>query len=236
MNRFFLLLLLLPSVYILAQQPRPMLHLGAGASIPLFEYKSPSLSEGCFTQSGLSVSFGASVPLFENWGIAAKAAYQLHSVDVSRLGYEKVQADPFLLDLTIRSEPYRVLSFVAGPTFTTKNVSGFRLQMAALAGYLASRSPHQIYKPTYFMTGPEYFEITTSLDRSFAWGGAALLYYSITSCYEIGVETEFLRSDAAFGFYTGTGDLRVDKRTISMLNIKLSLLLKLPPLRRKSIQ
>lgn len=236
MRYLYLLSALLCAMLLQAQKQQPLLQLSAGTSIPVFEYSSPSLAEGCFTEAGLAVSFGGSVPVLKSWGIMAMAAYQLHSVDVSRLGYEKVQADPFLLDVTIRSEPYRVLSFMAGPTYTTKRISGFRVQLAPLAGYLATRSPHQLYKPVYFMTGPEFYEITSSLDRSFAWGASAILRYDLTSCYELGVETEFIRSDAAFGFYNAGGDLRIDKRTLSLLNIKLSLLLKLPPFHRKSIQ
>lgn len=236
MRYFYLFSALFTVMLLQAQKQQPLLQLGAGTSIPVFEYSSPSLAEGCFTEAGLAVSFGGSVPVWKSWGITALAAYQLHSVDVSRLGYEKVQADPFLLDVTIRSEPYRVLSFLSGPTYTTNAFSGFRLEVAALAGYLATRSPHQLYKPVYFMTGPEFYEITSSLDRSFAWGASALFRYDLTSCYELGVETAFIRSDAAFGFYNASGDLRIDKRTISMLNIKLSLLLKLPPFHRKSIQ
>jgi hypothetical protein len=236
MRTFFLFCFLFISGGLLAQSDRFHVHLRSGASIPLFEYASPDLDNGCFTKTGFSASVAASGTLIGSWGLVAEAGFHTHHLDVSYLGYEKVQADPFLLDVTIRSEPYRILTFTGGPMYHVEPFEGFHLQLAVLAGYFASRTPHQVYKPVYFLTGPEFYEITTSLDRSFGYGTSASLSYEITPCYELALDAELLRSKAEFQFLTGTGTIRTDTRQISMVNIALSLMLKLPSWHTNSAQ
>lgn len=223
-----LIVLCLASLSLSAAEKKVFLQLRSGTSVPLLEYAAPRLDDGCFTTTGFSASVAASIDFTNHWGLIALAGFNLHNVDVGYLGYEKVQADPFLLDVTIRSEPYRILTFLAGPTYNTALSHRFNLQAAAMAGYFGSRTPHQIYKPVYFLTGPEFFEITSTLDRSFAWGVSTTVSYEITPFYELGLTTDFMRSAAAFRFQTPDGNLRTDHRKISMLNISLNLMLRLP--------
>ena len=236
MQRAFILLLLFIGGALFAQKPLPLLHLGVGTSLPVLAYSSPSLEKGCFTTTGLATNVAVSTTIVGSWGLMAAGGFYLHPVDVSYLGYEKVQSDPFLMDVTIRSEPYRIMSFMAGPMYRKEVSNGFNLQLAALMGLFSSRTPHQIYKPQYFLVGPEFFEITSSLDRSIAWGAFASMSYAITPSYHLAVETSFLQTNAAFLFYTGGGTLRTDQRTISMVNIALALQLKLPSWPTKATQ
>ncbi len=236
MQRAFILCFLLISEVLYPQKPLPLLHLGVGTSVPVLAYAAPSLEKGCFTTTGFAANVAVSTTLVGSWGLMATGGFYLHPVDVGYLGYEKVQSDPFLMDVTIRSEPYRLMSLMAGPMYRKHVGNGLNLQLAAMMGLFSSRTPHQIYKPQYFLVGPEFFEITSSLDRSFAWGAFASMSYAITPCYFIALETSFLQSNAAFQFYTGSGNLRTDHRTLSMLNIALALQLKLPWWRAKATQ
>jgi hypothetical protein len=236
MRPFLVSLFLLVGGSLFAQKVMPLLHLGVGTSIPVLDYASPSLEKGCFTTAGFGTQLAASTTLIGSWGLMAAGGLYLHPVDVGYLGYEKVKADAFLMDVTIRSEPYRIMSFMGGPMYRKEVLSGFQLQVAAMMGVFSSRTPHQIYKPQYFLVGPEFYEITTSLDRSFAWGAFVSMSYAITPCYFIALETSFLQSNAAFQFYTGSGKIRTDDRTLSMVNIALALQLKLPSWPAKATQ
>lgn len=78
------------------------------------------------------------------------------------------------------------------------------------------------------MPGPSFYEITTSLDRSFAWGLTTLCNYRLTSCYEIGLGADFLTSKARFRFFRPDGSVRTDVKKINLLNIKLGIVFNLP--------
>ena len=210
-----LALLMLFSIYILAQ--KACLEVKSGISIPLFAYSSKNLADGCFTQAGLTVTADADIKLWHQLGLKLESGLQLHTVDVGYLGWEKVQADPFLTDLYIRSDPYRIIHLMAGPSYSMPVLKKLNLDVSATAGVFFSRSPYQLHKPVYYMIGPDYYEITQSKDISFAWGGGFRLRYAITDSYEISVGSDYLQSAAAFGFITSNG-LRIDKRTISFLN------------------
>lgn len=227
MRKIIILLLFIVSQTVNAQLTDGQLRLKTGLSVPLFEYSSNSLEDGCFTLPGLTTSIGFSTKVYHNLGAEIQTGFQLHPVDVSALGYYKVQADPFLLDVTIRSEPYRVIHFIGGPNYTFTPTNKWYCNVKVLAGLFYSSTPYQLYKPTYFLTGPSAYEITSSSDYSFAVGTGFNCYYNLTDCYSVGIESELLRSKAGFIFYTATG-MRTDWRQITMLNISLSLALKIP--------
>ncbi len=227
MRWLLLFLIFTKSISVSGQPTEGRIHLRSGASIPLFEYASADLNKGCFTTTGLSTTLALSSNLYKRWGVTVQGGLQLHPVDVGWLGYEKVRTDPFLLDVTIRSEPYRILHFVGGPVYSFEPYPKLHLGASLLGGALYASTPYQLHKPKYFMTGPDFYEITTSSDYSFAYGAGLSLAYAITDCYHLAIESDLLRSKAGFQFVSGAG-LRTDWRQITMLNISLSLVLKVP--------
>ena len=152
-----------------AQSSKAYLELNTRLSLPVFTYSSNNLESGCFTQPGFTVSAETGIWLYKKWGFSILSGLQLHSVDVGLLGWEKIQADPFLKDLYIRSDPYRIIHIMAGPEYAFQIIDKLELDIQILAGVFFSRTPYQLYKPTYYMVGPEYYEITSSKDISFAY-------------------------------------------------------------------
>lgn len=216
MKRVIILLMFtLTGQQIWAQQAG--LEVKSGISLPLFAYSSNNLEDGCFTLPGLSVSAATDVRLWHQLGLKIEGGFQMHSVDVGVLGWEKIQADPFLTDLFIRSDPYRIIHLVAGPDYSFQIIEKLTLDVSATAGVFFSRTPYQLYKPVYYMLGPDYYEITQAKDISFAWGAGFSLRYALTESYDISLGADYLQSDAAFLFNTSNG-LRTDRRTISYLN------------------
>ncbi|MDP3445471.1 MAG: hypothetical protein Q8T08_21645, partial [Ignavibacteria bacterium] len=137
MRKYFIIFFVLIIQTANAQFKDGLLHLRTGMSVPLFEYASYDLDDGCFTMTGFSTSVGFSSKVYKNWGLEVQGGFQLHPVEVAILGYYKVQDDPFLLDVTIRSEPYRVIHFVGGPnySFSTKK---WNYTFEVLAGFFYS--------------------------------------------------------------------------------------------------
>ncbi len=85
-----------------------------GGSIPLGEYASKSLENGCFTQLGFTVGAEGAWYFKQYIGIGGQFGFNLHPVDVSSLASEKVKEDPFLSDLIIRSDPYQIITGAIG--------------------------------------------------------------------------------------------------------------------------
>lgn len=226
MKKILFLIFCMITITAFAQSSKAYLELNTGLSLPVFTYSSNNLESGCFTQPGFTVSAETGIWLYKKWGFSILSGLQLHSVDVGLLGWEKIQADPFLKDLYIRSDPYRIIHIMAGPEYAFQIIDKLELDIQILAGVFFSRTPYQLYKPTYYMVGPEYYEITSSKDISFAYGGGLRLNYAITPCYDLSLKSDLLTSNAAFDFSTSTG-IRTEYRTISMVNISVGLVLHL---------
>lgn len=197
-----------------------------GISIPLFDYAATTLPEGSFATTGFTVSTEAKFMLDEHWSGALLAGLQLNPVDVGRLGYEKVNADPFLEDLYIRSDPYKVVHLMVGPAYQFPLNNSFSFESQLNVGVFVAFTPYQLYKPEYFFTGPPFYEITSARDVSFAMGGAVRLIYQVTPCYQIALTNQFLHSKSSFKFNT-SNSTRTDIRNISLYNASFSIILKL---------
>ncbi len=224
MKKTLFLIFYLCGITLFAQTHRTYLELKSGLSLPILDYSSNNLETGCFTQPGFTTSLEAGMKIYKRWGVTLQSGFQLHGVDVGYLGWEKIQVDPFLEDVYIRSDPYRIIHIVGGPEFCLPLYNKFNFDLKLLGGVFFSRTPYQLYKPTYFMVGPPYYEITSSSDISFACGGGARIRYAITNCYEVSLQGEFLSSQAAFPFQTASTS-RIENKTITILNISAGLVL-----------
>ncbi len=197
-----------------------------GISIPLFDYSATTLPEGSFATTGFTVSTEAKFLLDERWAATVIAGLQLNPVDVGRLGYEKVNADPFLEDLYIRSDPYKVVHLMIGPAYQFPLNNKLALESQLNGGVFVAFTPYQLYKPEYFFTGPPFYEITSARVISFAMGGTVRLIYQVTPCYQIALTNQFLHSKASFKFNT-SNSTRTDIRNISLYNASFSIIMKL---------
>ncbi|HOI87267.1 MAG TPA: hypothetical protein PLV51_05345 [Lentimicrobium sp.] len=195
----------------------------SGVSLPLGAFAGKNLDGGSFTLPGLSVSGEVAIQTETIWGAFAQAGIQLNPVDVGALGSEKVKADPFLADVYIRSEAFRVAHLLAGAVISHKPGRILEMEYRAGAGAIFSATPYQYYWPKYEMLGSNNpYEISSSLDVSFAGMMGAGIFASPTGCYRIGLSGQIIHSVAAFDFVTQSG-IRTDKRTITMLNVTASI-------------
>lgn len=209
-----------------AQQTDLNLVLHSGVSIPAFQFAAKNLNKGSFTLPGFSVSGEVNSLVYEKWGGFIQSGVTFNPVDVGSLGYKKIQADPFLQDVYIRSDPYRIIHLIAGPAHLFQVSNKLKLEVQLGAGVFFSSTPYQLYKPEYFFMGPPFFEITPSRDVSFAYNGSVRVIYDLGSCYQIGISSQLLHSKASFDFYSGNS-IRTDVRNISLWNTSLTLMLKL---------
>ncbi len=216
-NRMIFLLMIFLSLQSFAQHSNSFISLRNGISVPLKPYSSHNLGKGSFTTLGINVSMDGAWFFTDHFGIGGQIGLNLHPVDVSALARAKVNADPFLSDLIIRSDPFRVINAALG-IYTRWNIGkNFSVNAKLLGGILWVNTAYQLYKPTYFLAGPAYYEITTAKDHKFILEPGIGLEYKISSCFAVKAEAELLSRTMQFGFNTWEG-IRYDRKRISFIN------------------
>ena len=221
---FVSLFLILLSVSAFSQNKYSYVGLKGGLSIPVGPYKAKDLETGCFTELGFTVSVEGAW-YFKNYlGVGGQFGLNFHPVDVRSLGWEKVINDPFLNDLTIRSDPYQIITGAVGLFSRWDFWKVLSLHGKLMGGLMWAKTPYQLYKPEYFLVGPEYFEITSSKDRNFMGIAGAGIQVEVSPCIAFRAEAELQYSEMVFGFNTALGP-RYEYRTISYINTSLVLII-----------
>ena len=222
----FILPFLLFSIQLCSQPLQVQLAIQSGLCLPVFDFAATNLETGSFALPGFTGSVEAKMVLNNKWTGFIQGGLELNPIDVGLLGYEKVQADPFLEDLYIRSDPFKVIHLMAGTGYQTGIGKNFSLEGQLSAGVFFSSTPYQLYKPTYQLLGDKFYEITPAKDISFAYGANLRLMYEVTPCYQLALTNQFMHSKASYDFMNGQ-TLRTDVRNISLWNISFSLILRL---------
>lgn len=227
MNKFFsklIFVLLFISGFsnIQAQQGPSYFALHAGVSVPFGKFSSYNLQESSFAMTGITASADGAWFFLPYLGVGGEFGYNQQPIDVSVLGYEKVQADPALEDLTIRSEGFQTMSAAAGAYANWNFWKSFSLTGKLLGGWTWGKTPYQLYKPKYFMVDPGWYEITSAKDNGFIVIPGIGLQYNVSPCIGVKAESELYYRNMQFG-YSRFGEVYYIDRTVSFVNITLGL-------------
>ncbi|MBM3436664.1 MAG: hypothetical protein FJY07_10665 [Bacteroidetes bacterium] len=206
----------------MGQKKPTFLGIRAGSSFPYGPYSKKNLDEGSFTLTGINITAEGAWFFLSKLGIGGSAGVNWHPVDVGVLGWEKVQSDPFLSDVYIRSEPYLIVTIMTGAYSQIPIRGKFHATGKALGGIFLGKTPYQLYKPEYFMTGPDYFEITSAIDWNISWQAGAGIRYDITPCYVLVFDAEIFYNRLGFSFNSGSGSY-TNYRIISFVNTTLGI-------------
>lgn len=211
----------------MAGDGKSFVSLRSSYSIATGEYSENNLDRGCFTTSGMS--FGAEGAWFfwDNLGVGLDVNYSLHSVDAIALATEKVRVDQFVIDLTVRSEPYSILTIMSGFYYSLELTEKLSLQPKLMGGIMFGKTPFQLFEPTFFYLGPSYYKVTSSRDYGFALKTGLLIKYDISNCIAIGVNADYTYSHLSFGFKTAGDNYEIRERNIGFVDLGIGLIIKL---------
>lgn len=207
-----------------SQEKQSWIAIKGGASIPVGTYGGTDLDKSCFTQTGVNFGVEGAWSILKYLGIGGQFGYNLHTVNVAVLGWEKVKDDPFLEDLYIRSEPYNSITGMLGAYGNYTFWKELQVNAKVLVGVMWMKSPYQLYKPQYFLVEPKWYEITSAKDYNFAFAAGLGLQYNLSSCIGLKAEAEYNYSKMIFSFKTGNS-IRNDYRNISFINTTLGLVI-----------
>jgi hypothetical protein len=200
----------------------------SGVSLPVGQFRADDLDGGGFARAGFGISASGGWYFLEWLGVGAQAALNIHPVDVGALGYEKMQSDPFLQDLYIRSDPWRTYSGYAGVVVNREIHKGFSVTGKLLGGIIYAQSPYQLYKAEYFTVGANWYEITSAGDYEGSFlAGAGMRYWLKNNLIGFAFDGEFTYQEADFSFSTISGEIRTDRQVISYVSLMLGLNLRI---------
>ncbi len=216
MKTKLIVLLISLSITAISQSDKFYIDISSGLSQPIGKYSSQDLTEGSFTKPGgsilISFNWLAKVP----FGLRATLSGVMNPVDVASLGWVRVAADPFLSDVSIRSDPYLALTAMGGVFYEKEIVQKLNIQTGVNAGITEIRSPYQLHKPKYFLFGPEYFEISAASDYAFAYQLSFDFEYEIREGWSLIFHSSYNHSVAEFTFWTAN-EIRIDRKPITYI-------------------
>ncbi|MEE4259201.1 MAG: hypothetical protein V2I62_05535 [Bacteroidales bacterium] len=205
-----------------SQDNNSFFSVGSGVSIPVGTYGGTTYDESCYTTTGINLNVEGAWYFLPYLGIGAQIGYNLHPVDVRALGYGRVQNDPFLLDVSTRSEAYQMITGGIGPYASWNFWKDLSLHGKVLAGMIFGKTPYQVFEPEYFLTGPRYEVKTSARDYGFIVIPGIGFQYKVSPCIGLKIDSEFYYREMIYGFKTGSG-VRNDYRTTSFINVTLGL-------------
>ncbi len=200
--------------------------LKSSVSQPLGDYSKKDLSVGCFTTTGVTFAAEGAWFFSKSFGVGLDVSYSLHPVDAVAVATATVRNNPVLQYAFVRSEPYTMLNLMGGFYYSYNITKKISVMPKLLAGIMFGKTPFQLFETTYFMLGPDYFKITSARDESFALKPGLSINYDLSSCIAIGLNIDYTMSNLSFGFYTGNG-FEKRNRKIRYLDVGLGLIIKL---------
>jgi hypothetical protein len=193
-------------------------NLKSGVSFPLGKFHEKSLDGGSFAQLGWSINMEGAWFFHHGMGVGLQAGYHAHMVDVATLASERVKADPFLQELVVRSDPYRVITLAGFVQYYVKIAGKFSVTPSIGAGTALGLSPYQLFKPVYFLVTPRWFEITSTRDWSPYYFAGGNFRYRLNDCLDLLISTEFGYTKLSYRFLTGSGEIRTDIHRVMYLD------------------
>ncbi len=208
----------------LSAQHQIFVSLNSGISLPVGSFAGTSLNKDSFAKPG--VSFGAEAIWFfhSNLGVGVEANVNNNPLDVTALTEEKFIADPFLEELSVRSESFRTTTLSAGIYGKYELSTGFTVHGKLLAGFMRCHTPYQLYRTQYYLVGPTYYEITSSRNDAVVVIPGVGIQYLFARGIGFKLDGEFQSKKMSFPFQTSHG-LEYSHRTVSYFHIMLSLVI-----------
>lgn len=211
---------------IIAQEKESFAGISAGFAIPYGNFSSAVIPGGSFAITGLAVNAEGAWFFAPKFGVGASVGFQMNPIWTEAQEWVRVLNDPFLNDLSIRSEPFITVTAMAGGYTRIPIWRNFSFAGKFLGGLLYGRTPYQLHKPEYFFSGPAYYEITAAKDWKFSWQAGAGIQYDVSPCVGLLLEGVIMYDKLSYNFLTAQG-IRTDIHTIALINTSLGVRIKI---------
>jgi len=201
-----------------------IISLNGGMSLPFGDFSGTTLYKDSFAKTGVSLGADLTWYFHRYLGVSLSFSQSNNPVDVAALTTEKLNDDPFLQELSIRSESFTSTVITAG--FYGRWTFGKRVSVhgKVMAGLLRAQTPYQLYRTTYFELGPTYYEITSSRDDAFIVVQGVGGMYLFNRGIGFKLDADYIGRKMTFPFQTSSG-MRYDERDVRYIQIVLGLVI-----------
>lgn len=210
-----------------AQKNPSFIGIRTGVSVPFGSYSSNTIYQGSFTQTGFNVSAEGAWFFSKSFGVGAYFGYDVHPIDVGSLGQARLDTDPFLIDITIRSDPFRLMTGTVGFYYDFQATKDLHWTSKIMAGAMYGITPYQLHKSEYYLVGFEWDEITSAKDVGFAGLIGTGLEYAFNDYVGLYLDVNTYYSRLNFDFYSIGGTSRTETKDVvvftTVLGIKIRL-------------
>lgn len=217
-NSILFLMMIFLSLQGFAQEKNSFFSVNTGVAIPLGNFKAQSVANGSFALPGINVSAEGAWYLKEHFGVGAEIGMELNPIDASSLAKATLKSDPFLTNLTIRAEAFQVVHGGLGLFTHWEIYHKLSLTAKVLGGMIWGKTPYQLYKPTYFGAGPDYYEITSSKDHEYFVEPGLGLQYKFNSSVGFQITSEYITRKMGYGFINTDGSYKVEYKQVDIIN------------------
>jgi hypothetical protein len=192
--------------------------LQSGISMPLGQFAGTTLDEDCFARPGISYGGEATWFFLPNFGVGIEANINNNPIDLTSLTQKKMEAEPSLENLSIRSESFQTTTIVGGVYGRYPILEGLTVTGKLLAGYMRSNTPYQVYRAQFYFVGPLTYEITSSRDDGFIVIPGLGMKYMFKRGLGCKLDGEYISRQMSFPFSTPTG-VRIDERKVRFIQV-----------------
>lgn len=170
--------------------------------MPIGDYAAYDLDKGGFTTEGMSLGAEGAWYFYKNIGFGADISYSLHSVDAIGIANKKMEDAILLNQLYVRSDPYKMITTMAGFYYSINVMNGFTVEPKLLGGVMFGKSPWQLYEQELYLLGDSYYKITPSKAHAFAFKAGVAFKYEVSPCLALSLFADYSQSDLSYGFYS----------------------------------
>lgn len=203
MKKILLFLLIITNSFISsAQDASSFFSLKGSYSLPVGDYAAYDLDKGCFTTEGMSLGAEGAWYFYKNIGFGADFNYSMHSVDAIGIANEMIKDAILLNQLYVRSDPYKMITAMAGFYYSLSVRKNLSIEPKILGGMMFGKTPWQLYEQELYLLGDSYYKITSSKAHAFTFKAGLSFKYIVSPCIALSLFADYTQSDLSYGFYS----------------------------------
>lgn len=203
---------------VLAQNAKKFnIRINTGPALALGQLASQHFDTGGYALSGNSSAAEGIWYFLPALGVGVTASATSFPFADGAYSHDKVDSDPFMETLYLKSDAYRVRTLTLG-AYYRKHISGkFWATGKISGGLLWARTPDHLFSASYFTVPNKAYKITPSRSTKPTFQTGLACQYQLFEQVGLSLNADYTLSYSAFGFQSGK-TFYVKKLTFSYLN------------------
>ena len=196
--------------------------LNAGPALALGQLGSQHYNSGGYALSGFSAAAEGIWYLHPALGVGIAFSSTTFPFADGAYAHDKVNNDPFMESLYLKSGPYKLRTLTAGLYYRKPIAGKFSASGKLTGGFLWSQTPDQLFAASFFTVPSFAFKVTASRSTNATFQPGLAVHYQLFEQVDLSLNADYTIAVAAFGFRTSSSSY-VRHLTFSYLNTMIGL-------------